>query len=330
MSKTDSLDPYVTGPSKNADSESSTRLNPPTVSTQGSDVDLTGAAEGSTQWVLNHLSPTALTALASGSSVSGPTIDILRKPGTTLPVSYDPHLGGLYGKQTVGEKRATPDQYAAEYWTKAMKDPKKRQWLADRGLVLWSGITADPNSPYGVATAEFQTSLYNMWKWAGDQVQLDPSLKDMTPEQLLDALYQQAGGDNALAVAKAEKNPITTTTARSVSSATMSQAEANAIADQVAMATLGRMASDAEMKRARKAMNALMKANPTVSTTTTVSDQTDPNNPQINSTTHTQEGVSAQTAQAAYEQKLRRSSEGMAFGVGKLMEQAMAGLDRGL
>lgn len=231
---------------------------------------------------------------------------------------------------TVNKRARLNDQlYEAEYWEKAVKDPEKRLWLARRAIML-GFAKYDPKSQWLVSEDDFtRGGVYQMWKQAGEIVQMNPTLNQMTPEEYLDSMYGRFGGDQGLDAKMAEErkaipDPIQTTT--QVSRYSMSSEQAASVADKVAEAVLGRMASKSEMAKARKAMNALMAANPTV--TTTVSDSTDPNNVKV--TSNTKAGVGPGDAAEAYEMKMKRSSEGMAFNVGKLMESAMEKLDRGL
>lgn len=260
--------------------------------------------------------------------------DILRPrtgpPQTIYGAGADPRLQGPNAPKMPGQQERLNSQlYEAEYWEQAIKDPAKRMWLAKRAIML-GFAKYDPKSEWLVAEEAFtQGGVYQMWKDAGSIVQMNPTLNSMTPEEYLDSLYGRMGGDQGFqSAAEAQKalepNPIQKTT--QVSKYSMSSEQAAAIADQVATAALGRMASEGEMAKARKAMNRLMAANPTVSTT--VSDATDPNNVKVS--TNTKSGVGPDTAAQAYEMKLKRSSEGMAFNVGKLMETAMSQMDRGL
>lgn len=111
--------------------------------------------------------------------------------------------------------------------------------------------------------------------------------------------------------------PITSQT--NVNTVTMSREAAYAAADQIAQALLGRMASNKEMAIARKAMNRVLAKNPTKTTTTR--DATDPDN--VHVSTHTSEGASPSDAADFYRMQVQRSSEGMAFNAGKMIEQAM-------
>lgn len=261
-----------------------------------------------------------------GSAAAGTTLDILRRRNTVPPGVHQNQPSQWVGKTT---KKANAQQYEAEYWEEAIKDPAKRMWLAKRAIML-GFAKYDPTSQWMVSEDAFtKGGVYQMWKQAGDIVQMNPTLNQMTPEEYLDSMYGRLGGDQGLqtgidAQKALEPDPIQKTT--QVSKYSMSSEQAAAIADQVATAALGRMASEGEMAKARKAMNRLMAANPTVSTT--VSDATDPNNVKVS--TNTKSGVGPDTAAQAYEMKLKRSSEGMAFNVGKLMETAMSQMDRGL
>lgn len=254
-------------------------------------------------------------------------LDILRDRGTRDPKAYQNRPDLWVGK--TGPTRANAQEFEAEYWEKAIKDPEKRLWLARRAIML-GFAKYDPTSEWMVSEDAFtRGGVYQMWKQAGEIVTLNPTLNQMTPEEYLDSMYGRLGGDTGLSTAldaakRAEPNPIQTTT--QVSKYSMSTEQAASVADQVATAVLGRMASKDEMAKARRAMNRLMAANPTVSTTTT--DSTDPDNVKVS--TNTKAGVGPSDAAAAYEAKMKRSSEGMAFNVGKLMETAMSQMDRGL
>jgi hypothetical protein len=268
-------------------------------------------------------------AAAIGSAV-GWNIELagIRRPNTPMVTHYagnDPRRP--YQKPGQG---ASPEQYIAEYWERVIKDESQRRWWADRAIAL--GLAKyDPNSRSGVAEAEFMAGggVYQLWAHAGDVVRMDPTLNLMTPEAWVDGLFNSNGGAAALEYAKQSaveevQNPITTNV--TTSSITMNREQADAIADEVAMQVLGRMASKSEMAKARKAMNRMLAANPTVSTYT--QDATDPDN--LKTTVDTKSGTSAADAAAAYEMKMRRSSEGMAFNVGKNFETALMRLDRGL
>lgn len=273
----------------------------------------------------------AFMPLPTGSSA---VPDILRPrtgPAQTIyGAAADPRLRGPNAPKAPGQQeRLNAQLYEAEYWEQAIKDPAKRMWLAKRAIML-GFAKYDPKSEWLVSEDAFtKGGVYQMWKQAGDIVQMNPTLNQMTPEEYLDSMYGRLGGDQGLqtgidSAKAAEPNPIQKTT--QVSKYSMSSEQAAAIADQVATAALGRMASEGEMAKARKAMNRLMAANPTVSTT--VSDATDPNNVKVSQSTKA--GVGPDTAAQAYEMKMKRSSEGMAFNVGKLMETAMSQMDRGL
>jgi hypothetical protein len=265
-------------------------------------------------------------ALQALPGATGASLDILRRRNTVPPGVHQNQPSQWVGKTT---KKANAQQYEAEYWEEAIKDPEKRMWLAKRAIML-GFAKYDPTSQWMVAEDAFtKGGVYQMWKQAGEIVQMNPTLNQMTPEEYLDSMYGRLGGDQGLqtgidSAKAAEPNPIQKTT--QVSKYSMSTEQAAAIADQVATAALGRMASEGEMAKARKAMNRLMAANPTVSTT--VSDSTDPNHTKVS--TNTKAGVGPDDAAAAYEMKMKRSSEGMAFNVGKLMETAMSQMDRGL
>jgi hypothetical protein len=256
------------------------------------------------------------------------TTEVYMKGRPDAPRAYGFPLKDL--SRQVQEKVSEND-YEAEYWTNVVKNPVLRKWWAERAVAM--GLAAyDPTAPDYVAEKEFSTTggaIYQMWNLWGQNAMLNPTVNTRTPEELLNAYYNSMGGSAAFEAAKAAAeaatpSPIQTT--KQISTYTMSKAQADAIADSIATQVLGHMASDEEMKKARSAMNGMLKANPTVTTTT--SDNTDVNNQVI--TQHTKAGVTPDTAAQAYEMKLQRSSEGMAFNVGKLMEDAMMKLDQGL
>lgn len=264
----------------------------------------------------------------AGSNASG-AISKIKRPGTTYQKVYgaaaDTRLQVPNGYQREVQNRATVDEYLAEYYEKVTADQEQRKWWAQRAIAF--GLAKyDPTSPSLLPESEFLPggAVARLFAEAGEVTLMNPVLNQLTPEEWVDSRFNALGGQAALDAAMTQANPITTYT--NVSTTTMNKTQADAIADEVAMQVLGRMATKSEMARARRAMNKVMAANPTVSTQTT--DSTDPNN--VKSTQRTEAGVSAADAAAAYEQKLRRSSEGTAFTVGKGFEQALAMLDRGL
>lgn len=267
----------------------------------------------------------------------GPPLEFIKRPSRFVPVTGNPQLGTPPPTPTAKpvDQWATEDAYAAEYWEYVAKDPVRRRWWAQRAITMGL-VEFDPEAKDLVAEKEFAGgAIYRLWQATGETVRLNPVLNQMTPEEYVDGYYNRLGGDEAFEAAKAATlkkipSPIQTTTQTSTNTFTMSRPEAEAAADQIAINLLGHMATSAQLRQARSVMNGILKANPTVSTTTTVSDQTDPNNPNITSSTSTKQGASPVDAANAYEMKIRRSSEGMAYGVGKLMEDAMMRLDRGL
>jgi dsRNA-specific ribonuclease len=156
-----------------------------------------------------------------------------------------------------------------------------------------------------------------LWVNAGEFVAANPQLRlSKTPEQWLDMQYQMAGGDAAYEAAIAEQNPITHN--RQVSTYSVNAATAQAMINNMSEALLGRMASDSELKKARAAVQKLLTA--TVTDTTT--DATDPSN--TRTTQHTKAGVGPSEAQALLEMRMKRGSEGMAMNVGQMFEQALS------
>ena len=107
---------------------------------------------------------------------------------------------------------------------------------------------------------------------------------------------------------------------------TMNKAAAEGAVDQLARGLLGRMANDTELAKYRKQINAFLKSNPNVRTE--VQDATDPSN--IKVTSSEKAGATPTDAASVLEMKLRRGSEGMAFNVGQMFEEALARADRNL
>lgn len=253
---------------------------------------------------------------------------LIRRPGTTKAPTISVSsvdmaaLGAV--PYTTSQKRATEEEYYAEYVEKMLNDDAQRSWWARMAIGL-GFVNYDPNSPFGVTEDDFiRGGVRQLWEEAGNAVRMTPTLNRLTPEEWVQGLYNANAGQQRYDAAKAAASPIVTNT--QVSTTTIDKAQADAYADQVAMSVLGRMATDAELKKARAAMNKMLAANPTVTTQTI--DRTDPAN--VKTTSHTQAGTSASDAAAAYEMKMRRSSEGTAFTVGKGIEGALATLDRGL
>lgn len=207
-------------------------------------------------------------------------------------------------------------KYSGEYPEK-LSDAAFRDWMTRRATVL-KGM--DPTE----AGRGLLSQGFDLWNLAGQMVAMNPVLqRTLKPEEWLEQRYIEAGGDAmyekfAAEAAKsaAERSPITTTT--STQTYRITAAQAQGIADEMSRNLLGRMASDAELKKARGAMQKLLTA--TVQTSTT--DATDPANVRV--TTSVKAGVQPQDAAAILEMRMRRSSEGMAFSAGKMFEDALA------
>ena len=115
------------------------------------------------------------------------------------------------------------------------------------------------------------------------------------------------------------EQPITTATQTTYAS--LNQLTARAAIDRMSQALLGRRASKAEIKRYRAAMEDLLKRNPQVSTRTT--DATDPNN--VKSTvTEDSAGMTQDDAVQNTQYEMQDSSEGRAYTVGSMFEDALA------
>jgi len=295
----------------------------------GQSVTTTTAADGTTTQTVTYAPGTPLNDIVTGNIGGGGVANGLniRRPGSkkvpTISVSSVDMAALGASPYTTSSIFATPEEYSAEWYTKVLESDEQRAWWAKMAIGLgWAKY--DPNSPFGISEADFEGQVRGMYEWAGEAVRMDPTLNRLTPEEWLQGLYNSNGGDYRYAQAKNADVPVTTNT--QVSTTTIDKAQADAYADQVAMSVLGRMATDAELKKARSAMNKMLAANPTVTTQTI--DRTDPAN--VKTTSHTQAGTSAEDAAAAYQMKMRRSSEGTAFTVGKGIEGALATLDRGL
>lgn len=224
------------------------------------------------------------------------------------------------------------DDFVQEFYDK-WEDPKFQSWFMSRTLA--SGRT-NAKSTYedylnqwvdlGKSTAQgmFRGTPEQFLEWmaTGQRVSADdirrqieegaPAIDPVTGDPVLPTEEQYGGTARTEPV-----NPITTY--RSTSSATINREAAYAAVDQLSQALLGRMATKGEMRRARRVMNRMLAENPTVTTTTR--DATDPNN--ITETSHTTDGMSAADAQAALQMDMQRSSEGTAFTVGTMFEDAM-------
>jgi len=221
-----------------------------------------------------------------------------------------------YEKYRTAESKTTVpfSEYQGEYARKSM-DPAFREWIQKMGVVVGNTSPTDPN---------FLTSLENVWSQAGAMVASNPYLAGrMTPEEWLEQQYKLQGGDAAYEKAMAdavpeEVNPITTQTSTQTYQVTAAQAQS--AVDQISQVLLGRMASDAELKKARSAMQKLL--TPTV--TKTVTDATDPND--VQQTVSTKAGVGPGEAIDMLRMRTQRSSEGMAFGAGKMFLEALRGI----
>jgi hypothetical protein len=265
-------------------------------------------------------------ATAASSGDSWPNTQIPRY-GTYRPPSRNVGTNYVGGFSPVPRPHTVAaSQYMQEFYEK-WEDPNFQTWMMSRAIA--SGQVSGKDGTY--------QDYLNLWEAAGKAVASGNWAK--TPEQYIEWIasgQSVTAREVAKAIASGEPildanglpilpgvgenapvNPITTH--RSTSSATINREAAYAAADQLSMQLLGRMATKAEMRKARGVMNKLLAANPTVSTTTT--DQTDPNN--VVSTTDTTDGMSAEDAQAALAMKIRRSSEGTAYTVGTMFEDAM-------
>lgn len=241
------------------------------------------------------------------------------KPAVPDPRVLRPGPSGIKTKQYTGPRSANPrgvrlqpgstlDAYKGEFGAK-IEDSEFREWLKRRATVL---AGADPTKP-----SSLLSSGLGLWNSAGEFVAANPQLRlSKTPEEWIDYQYQMAGGDAAYEAAVAENNPITHN--RQVNTYTVNAAYAQAAINDMSEALLGRMASDAELKRARKSIQKLL--TPTVTDTTT--DATDPNNTMT--TQHTKAGVGPDDAAKLLEMRMKRGSEGMAMNVGQMFEAAMA------
>ena len=145
------------------------------------------------------------------------------------------------------KRRATEQEYDAEYWEYVVKDPVRRRWWAQRAITL-GVVKYDPKSPDFVPEQEFSSpggAIHQLWTQTGEMVRMNPVLNANTPEAYLDGWYNRLGGDAAFEAAKTATlkeipNPIQTT--KQINTYTMSKAQADAVADEMAMALLGHMA----------------------------------------------------------------------------------------
>lgn len=277
-----------------------------------------------------NVGASAYQATKSASSSGEP--EVLRSRQTwDIPKAYndrgDLTLRAGYQREdkTVYEP-ATVDDYSGEYWTK-VNDEKFQLWMRQRASIFGVDLL-DKDGKFDLLKGA------QVWAQFGTIVASNAQLRStMTPEQWADMQYQKSGGDAAFTAyqealaaqgAAAEVNPITTTTETAYT--TMNKGAAEAQVDQLARALLGHLATESQLARYRGVINSFLKANPTVRTTTR--DATDPDNVKI--TSKTKDGASAQDAVNMLEMKLRRGSEGMAFNAGKMIEDALAMMDRGL
>lgn len=228
------------------------------------------------------------------------------------------------------QKTSAMTDYNAEFFDR-WRDPNFQTWLGSRMAAL------------GVKDRSAE-GAYQFWVTVGEKVSSpsggrSPSGFDGTPEQYIEYMANGgrfvqldeveasiASGDMVLDpitgeavdpfAAEQAANPIQTQTSKSF--VTINPLAANAAVDDLSRALLGRMATEKEMARLRKAMNKYLAASPTITNTTV--DSTDPDN--IQTSTTTKDGASASDAQAAVEMRMRRSSEGQAFNAGKMFEDA--------
>ena len=217
------------------------------------------------------------------------------------------------------------EEFAAEFWDR-WQDNNFRTWLTSR-LVATGRTKAGETGPQ---------EAFGAWVQLGEETAKSSGWTG-TPEQLLD-FYATGSRLSADAIEEAMKrgdlvtlpdgttvdpngpwqNPIQSVTR--TSTASINQSTANMSVDDLSRNLLGRMASEKELSRYRDAINGWLEQNPTVETTTT--DSTDPDN--VQQTTSVEDpGMSAQDALNRLEFKMRRGSEGMAFNVGKMFEDAL-------
>ena len=259
---------------------------------------------------------------------------VLRSPRTEYKIPYgatNPYAGAPAKGYTSGINAptvggaSTLDLYAAEYQKRILddKDGTFKDWLSKRAAVLFGKDLYDEKGQFNMLEGG------NVWAQFGAYTSANPYLQEsLTPEQYADQMYEQNGGDTTYDAWTAEKekanNPIRRRTETYTS--TMNPEAAEAAVDDLARALLGRMGSSKELERYRKQINAFLKSNPTVRTS--IEDSTDPAN--VVASTVTKEGASPQDALSVLEMKMRRGSEGMAFNVGQMFEEALTKMDRGL
>lgn len=262
---------------------------------------------------------------------------VLRSPRTEYKIPYgatNPYAGAPAKGYTSGINAptiggaSTLDLYTAEYQKRILddKDGAFKDWLSKRSAVLFGDDLRDKDGNFDFIKGA------DSWGKFGYYTASNPYLQEsMTPEEYADKMYEQGGGDTAYdafaeskAKANAAENPIRTV--KTVSTSTMNNSAAEAAVDDLARGLLGRMGGDKELARYRKQINAFLKANPTV--TTEVQDATDPANVRVTNTR--KEGASPTDAVNVLEMKMRRGSEGMAFNIGQMFDEALVKMDRSL
>lgn len=241
-------------------------------------------------------------------TVPGRTHAVVKKPGTT----------------SVGLSA-----YQQEFFEK-WDDPKFKAWFTSRAVASGRVSPTGSIEDFYFAWNKIGQDVASMPGWAGTPEQYlewAASGRKLSAEQVQSAIDKGSAlinpttgrpwGEQAGAAGTEPVNPIYTTTSTSVAS--LNPLAANAAVSDLAKALLGRMPSKAELRRYRRAMNGILKSNPTVTTTT--EDRTDPNN--VTVSTRTKGGASAQDAISAVQDRVEQSSEGRAFGVGKAFEDAL-------
>lgn len=269
---------------------------------------------------------------------------VYRKMPTTYDIPYgvgDPSRGngseadGVIGDDDVllrnGElitNKATTGDFTAEYQERLLNGGQEfRDWLARRAQVVFQKDLYPDEGGFDVISGE------QVWGQIGAWTASNPNIRDnYTPEQYADKLYNGYGGNDAYDMYIANKtaedeeeyvNPITRT--QSTTTTTVPKASAEAMVDDLSRGLLGRMANAKELARYRAKINAFLAANPDV--VTSVRDETDPS--QVIVTNERQAGATAQDAASALEMKLRRGSEGTAYNVGQMFEDALSKMDGG-
>lgn len=218
------------------------------------------------------------------------------------------------------------DDYNAEFIAKAHDDPDFRKWVTQRAWA-WGTNVISQDGTFN------QNAAFSWWVTLGERVAMNPSIRDsMTPEEYADGIYMRMGGDEAFAQSPAgimfesgtTDPPITTST--STETAEYNPEEIEAGIDDLAKRLLGRMASDRELARYRQTIRNFIMNNPTIRTVTT--DRTDPLN--VKETSEVQAGATAASALGVLGSQIERGSEGSAYRAGKMLEEAMMLMDRGL